>query len=283
MKIFTDASSDNGTLGAGCVLVSDDNRLLGSFGSSFFTGSVNFAELYAVYTAIRYVAKIAGENELNEVRIFSDSESILRRIKSYVNCLSKTQQTLSHKDKKFLNKLETNCSPFQKRVLSEIMDLFEQNKDINFSLIRVQGHQKPKNNPRTEEEYNGHWNIYADRFANRVRLVGEERLSGEAEKDISVRKEIFIYEEVKAGVLDREIIEGKGSVISKFLSTNDTYSIRNVGDKGGSFKNVAVSIVPSGEEEPKKKEKKENRAIRTLHHQPRRISVLNNTGRKDRS
>ena len=266
MKIFTDASLDNGALGASCVFVSDDDRFIGSFGSFFSADSSNFGELYALYTALHYATKVADEKELKEIHIFSDSESILRRIKSYVSCLSKTQGTLSHKDKKFLKRLENNLSPVQKKVLSEILNLFEENKEINFKLTRVQGHQKPKNNLRTEDDFNCYWNDCADRFAAKVREFGQAQFGNEDQKDISVRKEVFMYEEISAGTFNRELIEGKGNGISRFLNANEKYSIKNVGNRGGSYKNVTITVTTDMEEdEPQKEKPKENRIVRVAH------------------
>ena len=167
MKIFTDASLNDAkkTAGFSCICITDDNQLIKQHGFSFTTKSVHFTELFAVRCAVQ----MAIEEKVQEVGIFSDSSAVLKKIEGYMHCLSKTQSTLSQRDRKFLSRLESERVPLQKRILDDIIDMFEKNKNIQFTLRHVYGHQKQKKKPETEEEWNSYWNDAADKFADDVR------------------------------------------------------------------------------------------------------------------
>ena len=227
MKIYTDASLNDAkkTAGFSCICVSDDNQLLGQYGFAFSTKSVHFSELFAV----RYAVLIAQREKVEEVKIFSDSAAVLKKLEDYMRCLSKTSATLSQHDRKFLSKLESDRVPFQKRILDDIVDMFEKNKNIKFNLFHVHGHQRPKGRLETEEDYNAYWNDYADKLADEIRQMGE-------------------------------IANGEDG---KLLLLNDgtEHPVKLIGDKPISFENVNI-ISLAGMKEPQLNKKKENRIIR---------------------
>ena len=233
MKIYTDASLNDSkkTAGFSCVCVSDDNQLLGQYGFAFSTKSVHFSELFAV----RYAVLIAQREKVEEVKIFSDSAAVLKKLEDYMRCLSKTNSTLSQHDRKFLSKLESDRVPFQKRILDDIVDVFERNKSIKFNLFHVHGHQRTKGRLETEEDYNAHWNVYADKLADEIRQMGE-------------------------------IANGADGKL-QLLNDGTEHPVKLVGDRPILFENVNI-ISPSGFKEVQTNKKKEACIVRV--HQARR-------------
>lgn len=231
MKIFTDASLNDAkkTAGFSCICVDDNNQSVKQGGFSFITRSVHFTELFAVRCAVQ----LAVEEKYDDVKIFSDSSAVLKKLQDYIQCLSKTTSTLSQRDRRFLSKLESERVPFQKRILDDIVDVFEKNKNIKFTFFHVHGHQRPKEPLITEEDFNAFWNCEADKVADEIRLYGE------------------------CGILDAGRLD--------FLNDGKAHPVKLVGDKPMLFANV--NIFPfAGIKEPQVSKKKEDHTMRVAHH-----------------
>lgn len=230
MKIFTDASLNDAkkTAAFSCIVVSDDNQLIEQYGFAFYTKSVHFSELFAVRQAIQ----IALKKNLPEVNIYSDSAAVLDKLEDYVRCLSKTETALSHHDRKFLSRLDSERVPLQKRTLDEIIDMFEKNKDVKFNLIHVHGHQRCKKDMETEADYNAYWNDMADKLAEEVRQMGETA-NGDEEK-------------------------------LKTLNDGTEHPVKLVGNEPILLPNVNI-ISLAGLKQPQIDKKKESRVVRVAH------------------